>query len=244
METTSARELGGPRAAVIPEPAIANADDLETAQRWDRRVDTAIVVILAMASLLAAWAGYQAGLWSGEKTSAIILAESKLIDGTRANSIGYQVMQIDIDLFSNWLNAFKSENTELATFYEERFTPQLQHAFDAWMATDPLETPDAVSDPFRMPEYKVPELLAAAAFDEEAAPAFADGERAGATSDAYVLTTLLLAVVLFFGGVATKIGWRPAQVALLAVAVLLLVLSVLKLGALPDGSALALSPLW
>jgi hypothetical protein len=95
-----------------------------------------------------------------------------------------------------------------------------------------------------MREYQVPQLQEAAALDEAAHLAFAEGERAGATGDAYVLATLLLAVVLFFAGVSTKIGWRPAQLTLLGLAVVLLLYSVRVLGALPDGSEWALTPLW
>jgi hypothetical protein len=225
----------------VPTPA-AEGQALE--QRWVRAVDTVIVVILAVASLLAAWGGYQASLWSGDQTASITRAEEKQIDATRATTIGYQVMQIDIALFLNWLNAFKDNKPDLAEFYVERFSPQLQPAFTAWMATDPLSSPDAPADPFRMAEYQVPQLLEAAELDAEAHHAFADAERVGAISDAYVLSTLLLAVVLFFAGVCTKIGWRPAQLALLVIAILLLLYSVQKLGALADGSDWVLTPLW
>ena len=95
-----------------------------------------------------------------------------------------------------------------------------------------------------MPEYQVPQLLQAAQFDAESHQAFATAEEYGATSDAFVLATLLLAVVLFFGGVCTKIGWRPAQLALLTLAVVLLLYSVYRLGSLPDRSAWAITPLW
>ena len=63
------------------------AEELDPAQRCERRVDTAIAVIFAVAPLLAAWAGYQAGLRSGEKTISTILAEGQQIEATRANAI-------------------------------------------------------------------------------------------------------------------------------------------------------------
>jgi hypothetical protein len=226
-------------AAAKPAPGGAR---LTSEERWARKIDTAIVVLLAVASLLAAWGGYQAGLWSGKKTTAITNAETRQIEATRATTVGYQVMQIDIATFMNWLNAFKEGNVTLADFYEERFSEQLQPAFAAWMASDALNNPDAPADPFRMTEYRVPQLQEAAALDAQAHLAFADGERYGATGDAYVLSTLLLAVVLFFAGVCTKIGWRPAQLALLCIAVLLLAYCVQKLGALPDGSDWGLTP--
>lgn len=213
-------------------------------RNWDRKVDTIIVVLLAVASLLAAWGGYQAGLWSGDKSTLVTTAEAKQVDATRATTIGYQFMQIDVATFFNWLNAYKSGNTVLATFYSDRFTPQLRPAFDAWWAADPMTNAEAPADPFGMPEYQVPQLLEAAQLDAESHQAFATAEHYGATSDAFVLSTLLLAVVLFFGGVCTKIGWRPAQLALLGLAIVLLFYSVYRLGSLPDRSTWAITPLW
>ncbi len=228
----------------LPESDVPGAPMLTAEDRWERKIDTAVVITLAVASLLAAWGGYQAGIWSSEKTTAITEAEIKQIDATRATTVGYQEMQIDIAMELNWLRAMHDKNTDLAAFYESRFSPHLARAFDAWQATDPLTNADAPPDPFSMPEYQVPQLQAAAELDEAAHLAFVEAESAGATGDAYVLATLLLAVVLFFAGVSTKIGWRPAQLALLGLSLLLLLYCVRTLGALPDGSMWGLTPRW
>ena len=63
--------------------------------------------------------------------------------------------------------------------------------------TDPLEKANAPNFPFDLAEYQVPELAAAVELDAAAHLAFAEAEQAGAIGDAYVLATLLLAVVLF-----------------------------------------------
>ena len=234
----------GDGAAVAMSPGTVPAGAADATERWDRWVDTAIVVILGLASLLAAWSGYQAGLWNEQKTAHIIAAEAKQIDATRATMTGYQARQVDITLFLTWLDASMAGNTELADFYEARFTPQLEAAFAAWQATDPLQNPEAPTDPIQMAEYQVPGLAAAAALDAEVHVAFAKAERDGAINDSYVLSTLLLAVVLFFGGVCTKIGWRPARLGLLLMTIGLLVYSVAMIGGLRDGSTWGLTPLW
>ncbi|MGH2615121.1 MAG: hypothetical protein ACRDJC_07775 [Thermomicrobiales bacterium] len=244
MATTVAGEDDRAGTDALTAAAGGTVDDVASAtRRWERKIDTAVVVILAIASLLAAWGGYQAGLWSGKKSTFVTAAEAKQIEATRATTIGYQLMQIDIAMELNWLRASRENNSDLAEFYESRFSPHLTRAFAAWLATDPLENPDAPKDPFGLPEYQIPELQAAAELDEEARLAFAEAERAGATGDAYVLATLLLAVVLFFAGVSTKIGWRPAQLALLGLAVLLLLYAVQNLAVLPDGSLWGITPL-
>lgn len=236
-------------AGPAPEPTDPAASDTPGAggwssRRWAQVIDTVVVVVLALASMLAAWAGYQAGNWNQAQTEATIRAERIQIDATRATTTGYLMMQIDLALFINWLNAYQAENQDLARFYVERFSPQLETAFAAWVATDPLGNPDAPTDPFRMADYYVPQLVQAAELDAEVDAAFIESAQFGAIGDAYVLTTLLLAVVLFFGGISTKVGWRPAQVAMVILAVVLLLYCIQDLAILPDGSDWRLTPLW
>lgn len=215
-----------------------------SARSLEQRIDIFIVVLLAIASLLAAWAGHQAGLWSGKRSSDVATAEASQFASTRLTTAGYQVMQIDIALFLDWLRAYREDDQDLATFYADRFSPRLRTAFTAWLATKPLDNPDAPSDPFRMPEYQVPPLQDAAAADRQAADALAAAAEAAATGEAYVLSTILLALVLFFAGVSAKLAATAARVALLAMAVALLLFVIHKLGALPDASSWRLTPLW
>ncbi len=232
----------------IEDFARENADAVEvrpaTGDRWQRRIDLAIVVVLAVASLLAAWSGHQTSLWSGEQSAFITEAERNQAESTRASIVGNQMMQIDIALFLDWLLAYQSGNAALADFYEERFPAHLRTAFDAWVASDPLGNPDAPSDPFRMAEYVVPQLRDAARFDEAAGAAFVAAEHADAMSQQYVLATILVALVLFFGGISTKAPRRSVQIALLGIAIALLLFTLQNLAVLPDASDWQLTPLW
>ena len=202
-------------------------------RRWSRRVDIAIVVLLGAASFLAAWAGYQAGLWAGRQNDATLRAEEFRSAASRASIIGFQERQVDIALFIGWLEAYNRGDTRLTRIYEARFTRQLQPAFAAWMATDPLNNPDAPLDPFRMADYEVPQLQQAAGLEDQAGALVATAQWYDAQSEAYIFVTLLLAVVLFFGGVSTKIGWRPGQVAMLLAACALFVYCLWRVVTMP-----------
>lgn len=206
----------------IPEPEAPPAAPQTPSSRWSHRVDIVIVVLLGLASVLATWAGYQAGQWSGLKADSGVIVEDLQQAADRATILGYQDRQVDIALFMAWLEAYKQEDAALAEFYEARLIPHFRPAFDAWMATDPFTNPEAPLDPFRMPEYVVPSLQAAATFNARAAEVSEAGEEFKRQADAYIFLTVLTAVVLFIGGVATKIELRQAQVALLALAWLLL----------------------
>ena len=63
--------------------------------------------------------------------------------------------QIDVALFTQWVDAYVREETELADFYRGRFRDEFKPAFQAWVATEPRTNPDAPLSPFAMPEYKL-----------------------------------------------------------------------------------------
>ena len=215
------------------EPEDPELLDALAIRRWSRRVDIVIVVLLGAASFLAAWAGYQAGLWANKKSDVTVMAEGYRAAAGRASITGYQERQIDIALFMGWLEADNRGDARMANMYEARFTSQLQTAFAAWLATDPLNNPDAPLDPFRMAEYQVPQLRQAAMLDDQVSALNIQARWCGAQSEAYIFITLLLAVVLFFGGVCTKIGWRPAQLTMLLVAWALFVYCLFLVATLP-----------
>ena len=56
-------------------------------------------------------------------------------------------------LFTSWLNAYSTHETELAGIYEKRFRDEFRPIFKAWLATDPFNNPNAPAGPLLMPEY-------------------------------------------------------------------------------------------
>ena len=111
--------------------------------------------------------------------------------------------------------------------------PEVETALVAWIATDPLNDPDAPLEPFVMPGFTLPAIERANQLEAEAADLFKAGQEANEQSDRYVLITVILAMVLFFGGLATRIGWRPAQAFTIALAIALLIVSLGQLATYP-----------
>ena len=211
---------------------------------WARSLDVFVVVLLAVSSLLAAWAGHQSALWNGAASDAVTRASASQFDATRLTGAGYQLQQVDVALFLDWLTASREGDRELARFYEDRFPATLRSAFDAWQAADATDGPWPTGDPFRRPEYRVPQFEQAAAAERAAAAAIAESSAASVVAENYVLSTILIAIVLFFGGVSANTGWLPARASLLVVALALLAFVVAKLGGLPDASTWHLTPFW
>ena len=212
-------------------------EEKKSARLWHRRVDIVVVLLLGLGSVLATWAGYQAGQWSELKAESAILVEDLKQAADRSVILGYQDRQLDVSLFMAWLEAHMHQDTQIAEFYEKRFVAHFRPAFDAWIATDPFNNPEAPLDPFRMPEYTVPALQDAASFNAQAAQISKVGEEFRFYADAYVFLTVLVAVVLFIGGVATKAGSQNAQIALLVLAWVMLGFCIVRASTLPNAGA-------
>jgi hypothetical protein len=99
-------------------------------------------------------------------------------------------------------------------------------AFDAWMATDPLDNPDAPPGPTYMPQYRLAEQAKAEALDREAVAAAAAGHRAGVVGDDYIRITVFLAAVLFLVGIGSTFKLHTIRYALIGVGSLLLILAI------------------
>lgn len=200
---------------------------------WDRWIEIVSVVLLSTATLAVAWGGYQAVRWSGVQSTRYGEAAAARIESTRQSSIGYQLFQIDIATFTDFVNAYAEGNAELADFYQHRFRSDFVPAFDAWMALDPLANPELAPSPLTMPEYKLPQFVEADRLSEEASKLFAEGKEANETGDRYVLTSVILATVLFFVGISSRLDWLPAQVALVVFGAVMLIAGLAQLSTFP-----------
>ncbi|HEY7036425.1 MAG TPA: hypothetical protein VH482_34165 [Thermomicrobiales bacterium] len=200
---------------------------------WEPAIDSAIVAILAVASLAAAWSAYQANLWNGEQSAKYAQASSLRIQSASQTALAHQLTIIDVTTFTNFVNAYAQGNTKLADFYVARFRPAFLPAFNAWIATSPLTNADAPPSPFAMAEYALPESAKADQLEADAGDTFAEGQKDNDRSDDYVLNTVILATVLFFCGIAPRVRWIPARMALVAIACVLLVVGLFNVATYP-----------
>ncbi|WP_279741091.1 hypothetical protein, partial [Staphylococcus aureus] len=74
-------------------------------------------------------------------------ANAARIESKRASSLANTQAEIDVATFTQWVDAYAAEQTELADFYLKRFRPEFKPAVDAWIATRPLRNPDAPLTP-------------------------------------------------------------------------------------------------
>ncbi len=187
----------------------------EQVSRFDRWVEFFSAVVLALATVATAWCAYQSTLWGGDETKYRAAANSATIKASQASNAALQQASFHAGLFVQWATAYSEQNDQLADFLYQRFPPALKKATDAWIATQPLQNPDAPTSPFAMPDYQLSEREEAARWEAEAAAQLAKADDADQISDHYVLLTVVFASVLFFAGIAGKFQSRLIDLAML-----------------------------
>lgn len=213
MSTTNGAER-----AENAEPAQA----LTRGELVDRWIELLLAVMLGAVTLATAWSGYQAARWGGTQSILFSQAGASRTESMRAITLGGQQAQVDIGMFSNWINAYAGENEALTAFYEKRFRDEFQSAFEAWLATDPANNPNAPDTPFEMPEYQPAKFEEAAQLELDAEATFEEGRAANQQADDYILNAVILASVLFLSGIVTRFDWLPVRVAVIVAALVLL----------------------
>jgi hypothetical protein len=174
------------------------------------------VILLSVTAILTAWSGFQASKWSGAMSISFSQASSARIEAARFESVANRKETIQVGLFTQWLQAYRAQDEELADFLVTRFPEPLATAFPDWLATKPLKNADAPSSPFDMPSYVLPELVESKASDQRADQKFAEALRDNQRGDNYTVLTIGFATVLFFGALSGRMHRPRAQWALLA----------------------------
>lgn len=198
-------------------------DDL--AHRFDQRdwVELAATVVLSFAVLVAAWSAYQASLWGGVQAANASEHTAQLTQWSEVTTLIAAQMETDSQMMATWLIMAADDNETGMQVLEERFNYTLRPAFDAWMASStdgslppgiPMDLPEyveALGDGFELRDLHAANATAAA----EAA---SDANDIG---DSFVLVTVIMASVMFFAGVGTKLKNKTTRIAMLVVACLL-----------------------
>ena len=141
----------------------------------ERLLEFVAVSLLGLAALATAWSGYQASLWDGIQSSNYTQASGARTNAAQQRTEANQIRIADLTLFENHIDALLDGDDELADFYLQRFPPSFAAAYEAWMALDPLENPDAPASPLAMSEYQLAPDQEAEALELRADAFFTDG---------------------------------------------------------------------
>jgi hypothetical protein len=187
-----------------------------TDSTFDRRLELAATVLLALAAVATAWSTYQSSRWHGKQAEAQSASIAARVESTRAANEANRQVQVDVALFTQWIDATANGEQELAAFYRKRFREEFEPAFEAWIATKPIQTEGAPLSPFAMPEYRLAAQEESERYEADAA-ALSHAVRTNIQrADNYMLAVVLFAASLFFAGISTKLHGTGARVGILA----------------------------
>lgn len=190
-------------------------------------LETLATVLMAVATVATAWCAYQSTVFGSVQEFDLHQADVLNREINAARNRGFQRSMIDVQLFTNWANAYGTQQSNLADYYETLFTPRMKPAFDAWLKLDPANNPEAPRHFFFMKEYVVPDDVAADSlqivYDERVQMA----RDSNAHSEHYILLTVIFASVLFFGGITSNIQSTKTKTALVVGSSALLVGSII-----------------
>lgn len=198
----------------------------------DRLLEIVAVLLLAITTLGTAWCGYQASQWSGVQSDNSKQEAGYRLEGNRQYGLAVQTISYDTNFIAMYAQAVQAGNTGLATFYRQSLArPDFLPTLDKWeaevaagQAPTPLSEDQAYLDTLRG-GY----LDAQAKADESAAAA----TQAGDNAQEYVLTTIVLAVALFFAGVTSSFRYKPARAMLIILALGTLAFAASRVADLP-----------
>jgi hypothetical protein len=199
----------------------------------DRRFELAATVLLAIAAVATAWAAYQSARWHGEQAKGQSASIAARVESTRAASVANRQAQIDVALFTEWVDAYARDETELAGFYRKRFRAEFRPAFQAWVATRPRTNPEAPLSPFDMPQYKLAASAEADRLEAKAAAASASVGRFIQRADNYSLAVVLFAASLFFAGISTRLRSSTPRIVVLGLGCTLFLGTVIWIATFP-----------
>lgn len=190
-----------------------------SAEAGSDRVALIATVLLAVATVATAWSGYQASRWNGEQAKAAGRSNAARIGATQAADLANTQAEVDVAVFTQWVDAFARGEDELRDFYFKRFRAEFKPAVVAWIATRPRRNPNAPLTPFAMPQYRSEAREEAARLNREADAWAANARRNVQRSTDYVLGVVLFAAALFFAGMSTKLPSPRLRVAMLAIGI-------------------------
>ena len=199
-------------------------------RKW---IEPVVAVIMALTTLCTAWCSYESAAWT--RRSNRLMNESNALERRAAllDVQGSQALIIHASMFMQLLAAQHAGNETLASFYAERFPPDVKKAYETWLAEKPFENPAADAHPFVPNLYQVQGTAEAAAARADSARGVAEAREAGNRSGQFLANTVLFATVLFFVGTAGRFEQPRVRLFAAAFGVALFVFAALRMLLMP-----------
>jgi hypothetical protein len=215
------------------------SEPVKKLEKLKGRFELIIALVVSVAAISATWASFEASAWNGKAGGTSSKSSILRAEANRAGSIAAEETLIDGMLWLEWQKSILVGRDELAGFLRERFSPALEKAQEAWLAEAPVDEDGAplgalpAQTPLTLPGYVPPNQQKAQDLSAEAERLLDEGREYSATGSSYVLLTVLFALVLFLGGLATRFNSPRLNTLLGSAAVALLLFGLVRMALLP-----------
>lgn len=202
-------------------------------ERVERRTGKTIqevvtVLVISLTAVLTAWCGFESSKWGGEMSIAFSQASSARIQAASAQGTVNTSRQFDLTIWGAYVEAVAADDTRLADYVRDRFTPEFRVAYDDWVAHD-----RALPSPFKEPSYVPPGTDDYETLTARADAKFQQALDNNARGDRYSLLVVLFALVLFFAAMSGRDFAQWVSRTFLGLALVILVVGATILATFP-----------
>ncbi len=195
-------------------PAPDTTPDEAPEERSSRRLELFAAIILGIAAILTAISAYKAALSDGNALQGYTESTRTLNDSGTFYAQSNQAVSNDQALFVQYAVAARNGDDELTAYIKANLMePNLRKAVDWWESKE-----GAAKSPFvDESPYTYEDGDEARRLEKEADKQFKAGSKADNDGDKFELASVLLAITLFLGGIATLFKRRPTKILMLGI---------------------------
>lgn len=198
----------------------------------NRFLEVIAVLLLGITTVGTAWCGYQASQWNGAQGDLARTSSDQRVEANRLFGLATQKTSYDSSIIAQYAAAASAGDQRLMDFVKSSLVrPEFLSTLEAWEAQ--VRAGGSPTSLFEDQAYLDREF---GGYRDAAAQSEATGlasQAAGETANSYVVTTILLAVALFFAGVTSSFQYTPARVFLLVLGFGTLAFAASRLADLP-----------
>jgi hypothetical protein len=224
MVTDSKQDLSS------PSPNFPPDDGGQAKRKW---IEPLTALIMALATVGTAWCSYESASWTRRSNRLMNEFNSLERQAGLLSVQGMQTASIHAAMFMQLLAAKQAGNEKLASFYAERFPPDVRKAYDSWLAQKPFENPNADPHPFVPNLYQMRGTQEAAKATADALGKVEEARSAGNVSGQYLANTVMFAAVLFFANAAGKFEQARVRIVSFVFAIGVFIFAVVRIAMLP-----------
>jgi hypothetical protein len=204
----------------------------KTTTLGERLVEIVAVLLLGIATVGTAWCGYQSSQWNGQQSDLARESSDARVEASRLFGLATQKVAYDANIVAQYAQAVVQGNDALAQFYRKNLVrPPFLPLLDQWQAE--IAAGGSPTSLFQDQSYLDAQFGDYQKAIDQSEALTAQSQQASVTSNDYVITTILLAIALFFAGVTSSFRYQPARIFLVLLALGTVAVAATRLADLP-----------